>query len=360
MHRCVDGIRPYLARLTVVLVAIVATCAVHAQPLAETLPSVRIAVVGDMQRTGTIEFWRERNVDASERILAHVAAEQPAALFLLGDMVWWGSSDVEWDRFDSVMRPVSAANIPVHPILGNHEYLGDTARGMRNVRMRFPEMRHDADVHVIDSIAFVLINTNVSAMTDSADRRLRQWFAYTLRRLDADPSVLFVVVCGHHPPFTNSRITRPNKKVQDRYLWHVQHAAKTAFWFAGHAHSYERFEVDGKQYIVAGGGGAPRQNVRLAREGARFVDQYDGPARRPLHYLMLERHGRELTCTMHPLRSAVADYAPDTATVSAASRADRQSTDAIANSAASMRETIFPLLITPGSPAPGCVPAPVK
>ena len=355
-----DGIRPNLARLTCVLAAIVAVCSLHAQSVDSSSPSVRIAVVGDMQRTGGIEFWRERNVDASNRILARVADERPAALVLLGDMVWWGSSDVEWARFDSVMRPIHAARIPVIPILGNHEYLGDTARGLRHMRERFPEMRHDADVRVIDSIALVLINTNVSAMTDSADRRLRQWFAYTLRRLDADPSILFVVVCGHHPPFTNSRVTRPNRAVQDRYLWHVQNAAKTALWFAGHAHSYERFEIEGKQYIVAGGGGAPRQNVRLATEDARFHDRYDGPARRPLHYLMLERRGRSLTCTMHPLRTATAEYPLDQVTVAATDSVGGQSTDAIANSLASMRATIFPLLITPGSPAPGCVPAPVK
>ena len=352
-----DGFRHHLVRLTVVVLLLGRLVPAQAAPTdPAVLPSSRIAVVGDMQRTGTIEFWRERNHDASARIMTMVVGERPQALFLLGDMVWWGSSDVEWDRFDTIMRPVYAAGVPVMPILGNHEYLGDTATGLQHVRRRFPTMKMDHDVRIIDSIAFVLLNTNLGSMTPDQARKQRQWFAYTLRRLDADPSVLHVVVCGHHPPFTNSRVTRPNRRMQQTFLPFFQWSDKTSIWFAGHAHSYERFDVEGKQYIVAGGGGAPRQDVRLEEEGARFDDQYDGPARRPLHYLMLERRGRALTCTMHPLDGVPTRYHRDVVTI----RAVDQSTAAMANSSERMRATIFPLLITPGSPAPGWVPAPAK
>ena len=354
-----DGVRHHLVRL--IRIVLLAAVCIGPHPLVAsdpvpTLPSSRIAVVGDMQRTGAIEFWREKNHGASARIMRRVAAEQPTALILLGDMVWWGSSQDEWLRFDSIMLPIDRTRIPTYPILGNHEYLGDTAIGLQHVRDRFPSVQLDHDVRVIDSVAVVLLNTNVGSMTDSAALRQEQWLAYMLRRLDADAAIMHVVVCGHHPPFTNSRITRPSTQMQHRFLPHIQRAHKTSYWFAGHAHSYERFQIEGKQYIVAGGGGAPRQRVRLATEGARFADMYDGPALRPLHYLMLERRGRALTCTMYPLGAAPSVVPRDIATVTIGP----QSTDAAATSLASMRATIFPLLITPGRPAPGCVPAPVK
>lgn len=303
------GLRPYLVRVIGSLAGalLVTSCAtgVHGvQPYCadqECRPNARIAVVGDLQRTGPVEVWRERNDVQRERLLRQLAADGPQSVVLLGDMVWWGGSDDEWTYFDRVMRPVYDLHVPVLPVLGNHEYYGDDESAMRNVRQRFPEMRHDHDVRVIDSVAIVMLNTNFDEMSELEARAQRRWFVRVLKRLDEDPAVTHVVVAGHHPPFTNSTVVSDDRVLRRGFIPAFTRASKTALWLSGHAHTYERFLIEGKHYIVSGGGGGPRQEVRTAAEGAVHADLYGGPTIRPLHYLLLERHGTNLYCTMRPL-----------------------------------------------------------
>lgn len=300
-------VRLHLGGLILAATVVVGGCSTlpwHATPYcAESVDThrARIVVVGDLQRTGPVEVWRERNDMRRARLVRQMAADAPDAVVLLGDMVWWGASSEEWAYFDAVMRPVQDLHVPVFPVLGNHEYYGDDETAMEHVRRRFPDMCHDHYVRIVDSVAIVLLNTNFDEMSEREVRNERRWFAHMLRQLDADPAIMHVVVAGHHPPYTNSTVVTDDRILRRAFVPLFTRADKTALWLAGHAHTYERFMVDGKHFIVSGGGGGPRQEVRLASEGARHTDLYDGPTVRPLHYLILERRGVDLYCTMRPL-----------------------------------------------------------
>ena len=60
--------------------------------------NLRVAVIGDLQRTDLWEVWREQNKIHSQ-LMQQVADECPDALILLGDQVFTGSSSEDWKFF---------------------------------------------------------------------------------------------------------------------------------------------------------------------------------------------------------------------------------------------------------------------
>jgi len=271
---------------------------------------MRVALIGDLQRTGPIEVWRERNDVERALLLRQLAADQPDALVLLGDMVWWGASDEEWDYFDRVMEPVRSLQIPTLAVVGNHEYYGEDASAFDHLRSRFDALKEVTwYTRVFDSVAYVVLNTNVEELSQRELWRQYIWFRSTMKTLDDDPSVRAVVVCGHHPPFTNSDVVSDEELLQQHFVPSFLLSKKGAFWFAGHAHTYERFAIGDKQFIVSGGGGGPRQqSIRAIHR-----DVYEGPPLRPFHYVIVERHGGSVTARMTPLRRG--PVLPDIVTV---------------------------------------------
>ncbi|MCU0329566.1 MAG: metallophosphoesterase [Candidatus Kapabacteria bacterium] len=260
----------------------------------------RVAVVGDLQRTGPVETWRERNDHLRPRLIESIATDRPDALVLLGDMVFWGASEDDWSYFDDVMAPLVAKAIPTIPVLGNHEYYGSTTSAMNHVRSRFPHASEQAFMRTIDSVAWIVLNTNFDDIGRHAARTQLQWLNHMLGRLDADPGIVAVIVCGHHPPFTNSTVVSDDLILKRHFVPLFLQARKTTVWLSGHAHTYERFAVQGKQFIVSGGGGGPRQRV-LPASARRHRDLYEGSEIRPLHYLIVERTAGAIVVSMRPL-----------------------------------------------------------
>jgi len=263
----------------------------------------RVAVVGDLQRTGTVETWRENNDQHRPRIIAGILADRPTALVLLGDMVWWGANESDWDYFDRLMQPVHESKIGVLPTLGNHDYYGNDNDAMANVMARWPWFRQDGIVRVIDSVAWIILNTNADDIGAERMNAHLRWFARSLALADADSSVLAIIVCGHHPPYTNSTVVPPDKLIQRNFVPLFVASQKGALWLSGHAHTYERFDISGRVFVVSGGGGGPRQALQ-AGSATRYRDQYTGAAIRPLHHLLVERHGSALAVIMRPLHIA--------------------------------------------------------
>lgn len=257
-----------------------------------------IAVVGDTQRTLWYEraFLRREQNDRERRlILADVAAARPELLVHLGDAVAVGASRRDWRRFDELVAPVAAAGVPVLPVVGNHDLWPPWRRGTRRALghffARFPEAagrrwydrRHGP-------LRLVVLDTNMGRMSAEEWDGQRRWFAHVLAAADADPAARGVVVFAHHPPFTNSRATGDDANVRAAFVGPFLAARKALAFVSGHAHAYERFDRDGRAFVVAGGGGGPRIRL-LAGTTRRHVDAYAGPSPRPFHYLQLWPEG---------------------------------------------------------------------
>jgi len=275
--------------------------------------NMRIVLIGDLQRTGLVETWRESNHAGRVELVSQMRDERPHAAILLGDMVFWGSSVEDWQYFDQVTKPIHDLGIPVLPVLGNHEYYGSNTAAFSELKSRFSALDTSSwYVNVLDSIAFVMLNTNIEELTDQELRQQRNWFVKTMKELDADSAVVATVVCGHHPVYTNSVVVSGDVTLKKHFVPTFLKSPKATYWFSGHAHTYERFLVSGKQFIVSGGGGGPRQLVRPRRSspegpGAEHVDEYRGPELRALHFVVMQRKQNILTCIMRPNMSSGAD-----------------------------------------------------
>ncbi|UQA61171.1 metallophosphoesterase family protein [Polyangium aurulentum] len=246
----------------------------------------RIAVVGDVQRTGLIEFWREQNDAERARIVRAIVEEAPALLITLGDHVFDGSSARDWARFDALFAPVREARLPVLPVVGNHDLW---PRGA--LRHYFDRFRHldGARFHArkVGPLGLVALDSNRFWLSPQRWEEQRQWLAGVLDRFDGDPGLRGVLALVHHPPYTNSTVASPSIAVEHSFLPAFLRARKTLAMLSGHVHAYEHFAREGRHFLVSGGGGGPRHSLSPP-ERHRFPDLFAGPSLRDFHYLLLE------------------------------------------------------------------------
>src|SRR5262245_34633860 len=140
-------------------------------PAAEvSVRSGHFAIVGDLQPTSRLEFWRESNGPERERLVREIVRSNPDFLTLLGDMVFCGPSTTGWERFDRVCSPLRSARLRLFPVLGNHEYWFSRPRALRHFFSRFPELeeRHWYALRY-GPLALVFLDSNVRFLS------ARQW-----------------------------------------------------------------------------------------------------------------------------------------------------------------------------------------
>lgn len=265
----------------------------------------RIAFIGDTQRTGHIEFFRRDYEQDRQAIARQLANDDIDALVILGDLTFWGVLPSDWSYFDALMKPIRAKNIPMYPVMGNHEYFVNGASSLKHITSRFVGYSKTWYSAVVDSVGIIVLNSNHSRIGNESVNEQYRWFKKTIADWEKDPAIRFVVVSGHHPPYTNSTIVDPDTVLSRYFVPVFTKASKTAFWFSGHCHGYERFSVQGKTFIVSGGGGGPLQSVTCGAD-RKFADEYNGDVHRPFHYCVLERSGEILTLRMIPLAKSIA------------------------------------------------------
>lgn len=249
----------------------------------------RFAIVSDLQRTSRVEVWRESNPAERDRILARIAADAPDFVAMLGDVVFRGSSPQDWAEFDRIAAPLLRQEIPVFPILGNHDYWVRARPALANYFERFPHLSGRRWYTLrYGPVALVCLDSNRRWLPRRAWDEQVSWFAAELSRLDAAPEIRGVFVLVHHPPYTNSTVTGDELHVQAVFVPPFAESPKTLAMFSGHVHSYERFDRGGRVFVVTGGGGGPR--IQLATKGRRMRhadDLFAGPAIRFFHFLSL-------------------------------------------------------------------------
>jgi hypothetical protein len=248
-------------------------------------------VFGDTRRRLTLEVFRERADAERLLVIQALAAEAPAFVVNTGDLVGRGSKAGDWRTFHEENQPVFSKRIPYYPILGNHEFYGDDRLALRNYFGAFPGLRNRRWYEVrFRSVLLAALDSNFDEMEEGEIEDQDTWFADLLAAAEKDPSVRHVVVCDHHPPYTNSRVHDDSKPVQEHFVKRL--TPKARVFLSGHVHSYERFEKDGRQFVVTGGGGAPLTTVNVDKPS--HPDAFKGPAYRPFHYCRFTLEGEKL------------------------------------------------------------------
>jgi predicted phosphodiesterase len=224
-----------------------------------------IAFAADTQAPMFVEkLWlrAHNNKRATQLLFENVLQRKPATLFLLGDLVNLGYSNRQWKPIDKYVEALRSNNIPVHAIMGNHEVMGRPREGIRKFQQRFPEHKATGYVIRLGKIAIVLVNSNFSSLSPKEEQQQVVWYKNTLETFDEDAAIDFIITGCHHSPFTNSRIVKPSKEVEQKFVPPFLHSRKSCLFLSGHCHAYEHYKVEGKDFMVIGGGGGLKQPLR--------------------------------------------------------------------------------------------------
>lgn len=251
------------------------------------IDSVRrtFVVVGDTQSTSGWEFWRERNDQERKRIIEEITRREPAFVVHVGDLTTRGSSEKHWQEFDQLHQGLRGRKIPYFPVLGNHEFYGKDEKALALFFARFPHLeRRRWYSFAWKGVGLVFLDSNFSKLDALETHRQQRWYQRELEKFENDPTIDFILTFCHEPPFTNSRVVGPNKRSKKDFADPFLQFRKTALFFSGHSHSYERFQREGKSFIVTGGGGGPRHRVITDRKKQRGIDLYPGAEIRFFHF----------------------------------------------------------------------------
>ena len=249
-----------------------------------------LAIIGDTQRTMYVEqlIGKESNDAPREALLRGLAEDRPAATMIVGDIVCFGAAAAEWRYFDRIIAPLRASGAAMVAILGNHDYYGPNRRAVALARVRFPILQEQRwFAWRFGKLALVCLDSNRWDLGSRRWKEQLQWLRDTLADLDQDPSVRGFLLLCHHPPFCNSIARRESAAVRRDFRPLYANARKALGFISGHAHTYEHLLIDARHYIVTGGGGGPRDAVRLAPQ-EKYRSLHSGPALRELHYLLLD------------------------------------------------------------------------
>jgi hypothetical protein len=298
--------------LKIAVLSLLAFCAagsLKAQPVSATNDSTEIAFASDTQAPMWVEkLWLKANNNrtATRMLFSDLARRKPGALFILGDVVNLGYSNAQWRPMDRYLQELRARGVAVHAILGNHEVMGRPTAGERKFQQRFPDHSRTGYVQVVDSVAVVLLNSNFKNLSEEDDQLQLQWYTDTLKKLNEDPSVQYIVVSCHHSPYTNSKIVGVSHAVQQRFVPAYLATSKCKLFLSGHSHNYEHFHMSGKDFMVIGGGGGIHQPLRNGTESMNDEAQDYKPA---FHYLTIKRRKDHLEVISHELTGDFSAFA---------------------------------------------------
>jgi 3',5'-cyclic AMP phosphodiesterase CpdA len=207
-----------------------------------------------------------------------------------GDLVKDGRYANEWERFLTLVRPLSS-RVPYFAVAGNHERT-DTEIGIANWRTATGlPVSGDRLYYCFDSadgwVRFIALDSN--PMTDPANHWARdievkysdEQIDWMVARVKEHRGPAFVFM--HHPPFSSGfhRVEWQNDAVlreRRERMVDALHKGGIGIIASGHEHAYERALLtwpDGVLInIVTGGGGSPLHDIPPPAESARLFSEY--------------------------------------------------------------------------------------
>jgi acid phosphatase type 7 len=257
---------------------------------------IRMVAYGDMRFTdpavtsGTNPRLRKWLVD-------RIAEIRPEVLLLTGDMPFTGAKEEDWEEFQSETAGWRSGHILELPTTGNHEVKGGAEQGIANYLKNFPEIEgHRYYSALMGSVEAISLDCTLPPDDTQAQAR---WFAAQLDHLPREVEFLLIL---YHIPWMADTQTRllvnvPSKEslrlrsVLEARLGRI--GAKVVV-FNGHIHNYERFERNGVEYVVTGGGGAEPYPI-LLRGRADLYRDLGFPV---YHYLTVDYGAHRLHAVM--------------------------------------------------------------
>src|SRR5215510_11608608 len=179
----------------------------------------RFAIIGDVQPTSKIEFWRKSNARERVQLIQQITMEIPDFLAIVGDLVFCGSSAANWTAFDTLAAPLYDARVPVFPLLGNHDYGIVRHAALRHFFTRFPHLeRCHWFSRTYGPLGLIFLDSNARRLSVVQWRKQVRWYKQEIQRFEQRPDIRGVLVLLHHPPYTNSILVSDDLAVQRAFV----------------------------------------------------------------------------------------------------------------------------------------------
>ena len=263
-------------------------------PVADPSAPLTFIAYGDTRFTQRDDV---ANAIARRALVARVASEQPAAIFIGGDLVYEGSNPEDYVTYRAETAAWSLAKTPIFPALGNHEFRNcdeDLTPCLENWwRAAAPDGVRSFRWYsvTLGPKVLVLVLDSDSSLKPASEQRT--WFERQIT--DTDSKTEFVLVVLHYPPVRDPVFPRAkDEKEISRYLTkHARSLHARVVVVGSHVHNYERFRRGEVTYLVSGGGGAkPVPALRLFGELSKLGTAVN------FHYIRFRLEGGELQGTM--------------------------------------------------------------
>jgi hypothetical protein len=154
-------------------------------------------------------------------------------------------------------------------------------------------------------VAVILLNSNFGKLTEVENEAQVLWYRQTLKDLDKDPSIEYIITGCHHSPFTNSKIVGCSKDVEQKFVQPFLASSKSRLFLSGHSHNFEQYQVKGKDFLVIGGGGGLHQPLKT---GADILSDVASDYKPEFHYLTVKRCAEGLQIRSYELRKDFSSF----------------------------------------------------
>jgi len=288
---------PMVLWLAMVVCGPARAAATFSLPKSELPDPLVFVAYGDIRFTNPSETAASSPA-ARQALIAKIAEESPAAVFINGDLPWHGiAEDYEVYRLET--RAWRDKHLRVYPALGNHEFSACAGPScLERWWDAFPELRGRRwySVAIGEKVVGIALDSDAPLLPGSEQRT---WLEAQVAALA--PAVRVVLIVMHHPPTADVQTVklvdhnpRPNEQSLAEYLKSAAARSATRFVVsAGHIHNYERLEQDGVTYLVSGGGGATPYDIDRTA-----ADRYQNTDFPNYHYVRFELHADSLTGEM--------------------------------------------------------------
>jgi hypothetical protein len=261
--------------------------AVAAGPSLPDLPAsapFRFAVYGDTRS----------NPGMHARLADAILASRPALVLHVGDLVPRGREPDDWGPQFFAPAAALLAQVPLFPVLGNHEYRGSGPLRYLD-RFALPGGgRWYAFTH--GSARFVALDVSEGGEPFAPGSAQYAWLRDELASA-AFAAARWHVVWFHAPPFTSAERDGALNAAVRADLVPLFERAGVDVVFNGDEHAYRHSVRGGIHYVTTGGGGAPLHRVGAPGPGADLV-----LAEKTFEYCVVD---------VAPDRLAVAAFRPD-------------------------------------------------
>lgn len=266
---------------------------------------IRMVGYGDMRFTDpSVKIGTNPRV--RKWLAEQIGRESPEVLMVTGDMPYAGARKEDWQVYRDETSSWAAKHMLVLPTIGNHEVRGGVEKGIANFLANYPGLNgHRYYSVLMGSVEVISLDmTSPSGGTSTQ----ATWFAAQLDHLPKQVEFLFVL---YHTPWVVDQQSQlftnlPSKEALTlRHLMeiHLHKMHAKVIVLSGHIHNYERFERNGVEYVISGGGGA--EPYPLLFRGS--ADLYRNTAFPVYHYLTFDYRKGQLKAVMWKVKDPDAE-----------------------------------------------------